>query len=493
MKSGIVLTFSFFVFLVLEPRLFAFGKKEVQEEKKPENPEWSLCITAFDTSAMSPVWHTAGDTAARSLASAIQNLSFRFRGVKESSYYSYNSWAKSRTAAAEAIVKKQNERDLLFFKGDPEWKYRKDLKTVEAAILGLREELAKVEAMVPEIEEKPVFKLSDKNKSGVFPVPPEPGREKLFCAEQKADAFLTGTLSEYYGRIYLVIKMYTRYSNSYSYEDFALFSSDDFNTALNEIGSRLAAAVSESYPSAVIVHVTPPEAMVLIDGVYAGQEEIEMQSRSPGQAEISVLADNYAPVSVPLELNAGELAELFVNLTPLGMSAFEAETPDNPGSKVYLGSLFVGETPLSLELPTNEFSYISVETAEGEVGSVIFKDNNVVKGRARFERKDDERGKADFYTTFPVTEEEKKVENARRSFYNFYGAFWIILPAALIASGIADTYPSTSANVSNIQRGATVAWVSSLGLTFYRIFRYLYASGGDSTPIVKVKSKGESE
>jgi hypothetical protein len=94
---------------------------------------------------------------------------------------------------------------------------------------------------------------------------------------------------------------------------------------------------------------------------------------------------------------------------------------------------------------------------------------------------------------FPPSEEEKKVEKTRRSFYSFYGAFWIILPAALIASGIADTYAGINVNAGYVQTGATAAWVSSLGLTFFQIFRYLYASVGDSTPIVKVKEKGESE
>jgi hypothetical protein len=391
MRISIVFFFIFVALLFCPQELFAFGRKEVEEEKEPEHPEWSLCVTAFDTSAISLVWQAAGDTITRNFAGALQKLDFRVRGEKESSFHRHNSWAKSRSAAAEALSKKRTERDLLIFKGDPEWKYRKNLKTAEEAILTLEEKLAAVEALVPWIEEKPVFILNDKNKNGVFPAAPEPGKEKIFCAEQKADAFLAGTLSEYYGRIYLEVKMYTRYSDSYSYEDNVLFSSEDFNKALGEIGSRLTAAVSASVHSAVLVHVTPPEAMVLIDGVYLGQGEIEMHSRTPGKAEIAVLADNYIPVSVPLELNAGELAELFIDLTPLGLSVFEAETPDSPGSKVYRGSFFEGETPLALVLPRNEFSYISVETEEGEIGSAIYRDNSIVKGKPQFTIKDETR------------------------------------------------------------------------------------------------------
>jgi hypothetical protein len=494
-----LLIFLVFIFLTLRSGLFAFGKKEAPVEQKPLNTEWTLCITAFDTSAMSPSWQTAGDTVARSLSRILQNLNFRLRGEGESTYHVNYAWAKSRTAAAEAIAKKRNERDLLIFRGDPEAKFQKDLKTIEDAILKLEEELAKLDA--PLVEGKPVFILNEKNLSGIFPLPPEPGRENRFCAEQKADAFLVGNLSEYYGRMFLNIKMYTRYTASYSYEDHVLFSSDDFEKAMDELGSRLVVAVSENFPSAVLVRATPPEAMVLIDGVYTGPD---VHTRSPGTAEIAVQADNYIPVSFPLELNAGELTEIFINLTPLGRNAFEVDVSGSSGSKVYLGSLYAGETPLVLELPRNEFSHISVETPKGEIGSVIFRDNNIVKGSAQFFGMDDSRGRADFITALPLLEEEKQVAKARDFFYRFYGAFWFVLPAALLTSGIANTYIeannhygggsgtklSNSASTANFVSTAAYGMIgAALGATFYQIFNYIKASGGDSTPIVKAVPK----
>jgi hypothetical protein len=483
--------FLFLLFFAMLNSLFAFGKKQKEEEKKPVNNQWTLCITAFDVSTISPAWQTAGDTVTRSIAAALQNLDFRFRGEDESEYYRDYAWAKNRVTAMDALVKKRNERDALLFRGDPLWKYEKDLKAIDEAILKLEESIAAVEENAPLVEEKPAFTLSDKNLKGTFPPPPSPGAEYRFCTTEKADAILSGSLSEYYGRIFLELKMYTRHTNSYSYKNSILFSTEDLNKAVAEISDHLAEAVSDTYPSAIIVRSNPVNAMVTIDGIFAGQGETEQRTHSPGKAEIAITADNYATISVPLELNPGELAELSVDLAPRGVTTFNAEVSDNPGSKVFVGSLYMGETPLTLELPKNESTYISVETPESDIGSLIIRNSSLVRGNALFSSTNDF-VTADFLTAAPVSEEEKKVENARRKFYSTYGVFWFVLPAALLAGGIAGTHEAINHDAgaySLLRMGSNIAWGSALGVTLYQAFRYLYVSREDSTPIVKVSKK----
>ena len=493
MKNRLFFALLVFIFLTAGNWLFAFGRKQVEVEKAPLNPEWALSITAFDTSAMSPSWQTAGDTVTRNFVNVMQNLTFRSRGDDESSYYSGYALAKSVSEAADALAKKRNERDLLIFRGDPSWKYQNDLKTVDEAILKLEEELAKAQAAFPSVERLPVFSLSQKNREGVFPEPPGPGYENRFCADEKIDAFLTGRLSEYYGRIYLETRLYTRYTGSYSYEDRVLFSSEDFNQALVEISDRIAARISEVVPSAILVRTVPSDAMILLDGAYIGRGEVEVRSHSPGLTELAVHADNHAPISIPLELKPGEMAEVLFDLAPTGRSVFEVDTPANPGSSVFLGSLYVGETPLTLELPKTQFSYISVETPDGETGSAILRNNNMVRGSAQFVRNDEDWGKADILTSIPVTKEEKRVENTRNNFYTSYGAFWFVLPASLLTAGIAGTHiaaNSASSNLySTVRIGAYGIMAASLGVTFWQIFRYLTVSNGDSTPIKKAEDE----
>ena len=534
--------------------LFAFGRKEAPAEAEPVNTEWVLCITDPDVSTLPVSRQISGTTVVRSLANTLSNLSFRFRGEEESAYYRDYAWAKSRSAAAKALAAKQSERDLLIYRGDPSWRYKKNLKAVDDAIAKLEDDLAGIDALAPAVEAKPVFTLTEGNVNGTYPAPPEPGGEYRFCTDQKADAFLTETLSEYHGRIYLKIRMYTLFTRSYSFEDSILFSSEDLNEAVDEISGRLAAAVSEALPSAILVHATPPDAMVLIDGALEGMREAgqvpaeqtppeeissgqtppeqtqpkqisleqvpsgqvpaeqvpqEIHIRSPGTVEVAVRADNYNPVSFPVELKPGELADLYIELTPLSLTAFDIEVPGNPGSKVYMGGLYVGETPLTLELPKSQFAYISVETPDEDIGTAVFRDNSLVKGSSQFIRKGDASGTALFSTKTPVNPEEKRVDRARRGFYGVYGAFWFILPASLITAGIAGTYiiannlyagtPGADLQSDaykriydnaltgrNVQIAAYSVMGAALGVTFFQIFRYLYVSGADATPIVKV-------
>jgi len=483
------------LFFTILNALFAFGRKQKEEEKKPVNTEWTLCITAFDVSSVPLAWQTAGDTVTRSIAASLRNLDFRFRGEEESDYYRDYAWAKDRVAAMDTLVKKRNERDNLLFRGDPLWKYEKDLKTIDEAIIKIGEDVAAVEGRAPRVEEKPVFKLSEKNLKSTFPPPPPPGTEYRFCATEKVDAVLSGSLSEYYGRLFLEIKMYTLHTNSYSYKKSLLSSTEDLNKAIVEISDQLAQAVSDTLPSAILVRSSPASAMVTIDGLFAGQGETELRTHSPGKADIVITADNYKPVSLPLELNSGELAELSVDLTPRGVTTLSAEVSDKPGSKVFLGSLYVGETPLTLELPRNESTFISVETPEGEIGSLIIQNSGLVRGSVQFTSANDN-AKADFLTAVPVSEEEKKVENARRRFYTSYGAFWFILPAALLAGGIAGTHEAINHDTgtwSTVRMGSNIAWGAALGLTLFQAFRYLYVSREDSTPIVKVPPKNDSK
>ncbi|MCL2319701.1 MAG: hypothetical protein FWC45_06420 [Treponema sp.] len=510
------------LFLFTGSSLFAFGGSEVQADKQPVNTEYVLCVTAFDSSALPPARQLTGGTVTKSLVGTLKELSFRFRGEKETAYYRDYAWAKARSDAAKALAAKRNERDLLVYKGDQSWKYRKNLKALDDTIAKLEADVANIDAAAPVVEAKPAFRLTDGNLNGSYPAPPAPGDEYSFCTAQKADAFLTGTLSEYHGRTYLIIKIYTVYTRSYSYEDSILFSAEDLNGAMGEISGRLAAAVSGTLPAGILVHATPPEALVLIDGSLAGQGEIETRTRSPGTAEVSARADNYLPASVSLELKAGELAELFMDLTPLSRSAFELDVPDSPGSRVYLGGLYAGKTPLVLQLPGTEFTYISVETAEGNTGSVVYRDNSLVKGSAQFTRSDGSEtgGKMAFNTATPVSPEEKRVDKARRGFYGAYGAFWIVLPAALITAGIAKSYVEANNTLPlnfysdpgsiddyntrkkiydnavmgrNIQIGANIVWGAALGVTFFQIFRYLLVSGGDAAPIVKAPAPERTE
>jgi hypothetical protein len=476
---------------------FASGKTEAAPE--PLNKEWTLCITAFDVSGLPPSRQILGEVLVREISESLKNVERRFRSGTEAGYYKDYAWSKSRAEAAKALQAKRTERDMLIFRGEPDWRYRKNLKAAEDQILDLEAKLKEIEAAVPEVSGEPVFKLSDANNSGAPPAPPKEGGEYRFCASQKADALLTGKVSEFYGRIFVSLKMFTLYTRSYSWEDSIIFSSEDLNEAVDELSGRLVAAVSETLPAVIAVHAEPEDAMVLINGTFAGLGEVSPRERSPGKAEIEAFAENRVPAKVDTELNAGEMTEVFIDLPPLSLSAFSVTVPGSPGSSVYQGSLFRGYAPLSLELPRDQFAYISVEAPSGETGSAVYLSDRIVRGNAEFvrEEKNGEEENLAFTTRLFPSPEEKRVEKARRAFYTSYGIFWFALPAALLTAAISSSYidaynySGNSAVYDKAITGsyATIGGYATMGVslagTFFFIFRYLYYSGSDSAPLAR--------
>jgi hypothetical protein len=462
------------------------GKTDAGEPPPTQNKEWVLSVTALDVSSLPDSQQLLGEVMTRNLVEALKKVDHRIRPAEEYLYYTHYAWSKSQAAAAKTLVAKREERDKLLFGGDPPWKYRKTLKTLEQDIQKLEEALDKAEAEVPLIAERPVFKFSDDTVKGIFPLPPKPGGEYRFCVSQKADAFLAGTIAAFHGRLYIRVKLYTLYTGSFQYEDSSIFSSEDMVQAVDELANRLVAVVSEAPPASLLVHTKPEDAILLVDGSFAGRGEVGPREYPPGSVEIESFADTYKPLSMSLDLTEGELAELYINLQPLSQRSLTIAVPGE--AKVYQGALYRGETPLPVEIPLPALEHFQVETPEGKVASVIIQEQEQAKTSPAS------------LTLNPKpshSAEEQRVDKSRRRLYSAYGRFWIALPVAFVVYGIATAHISAYNRTGNpdlydgalsryyISMGINIAAGVALAETFYRIFRYIRTSGEGAAFLVK--------
>jgi hypothetical protein len=475
-----ILRFLLFCAVVLP--VYPRGKTETPEERQPLNPEWVFCITAFDVSALPPSQRIVGDILVRNLVTSLETVDHRIRISQEFAYYEDVAWSRARSEAAKKLAAKRNERDMLLYRGHARWKYRREVKTLDEAIITLEEELKEAEALEPLITEWPAFRFTDGNMSGTFPAPPAAGGEYRFCAAQRADAFLAGAVSEFRGRIFVSLRMYVLYTRDYVYEDSIVFSSEDINGAVEELAGRLVAAVSGTLPAAVMVKAQPDDAVILLNESFVGRGETGFLEHPPGPAEVEVFAGEHETVSLPLDLSSGELAELYINLAPLSTAAFEVRVPAFPGTSVYRGALYIGEAPLVLNVPRNQYEYLHVEAPGGETAAIVFR----AAGNG-----------ADLKPVMPHDPEEKRTNRARRRFYGAYGRLWVAVPVAFILSGMSTAYadaymlnPSkTSEQYERAQRYQYVSLgtIIAAGLigaeAIYRIFRYVHTSGEDAVSI----------
>lgn len=453
-----------------------------QETAAPKNPDWTLVITAADVSAVAVSRQSIGDLINRSLVNALNTVNKRTRETGEYAYYEDYAWSKARADVAKKLEAKRADRDKLVYQGYPEWKYQKSLRTIDAEIEKLEADLAHTIKETPFIEERPVFKLGGTSAQGTFPAAPKTGGEYQFCIKQNADGFLRLVVTDFQGRTHLWIRLYTR-AKAWGYEDNVIFSVEDTQAALNEVAARFVGAISGAPPGALAIQTEPADALILVDGTFAGIGELRDTEYPPGELGIESYADNHTMFSTTIEINSGELADLFINLSPLAFDSLTLDTPETDAS-LYRGALYVGQTPFTLDMPSNQMEYFYMKNDDSEA-KVVFSGGATELVSMELQ-------------PFPDPE-EKRVAEARRAFYNAFGRFWIALPIAVVFGAMAQAeisaYNHLSVHNQDLYDSAIRDYYISIGLwvvfgltaaeSVYRIFRYTHISDEKSPQIIR--------
>jgi hypothetical protein len=470
--------------------VFAKGKADV-EEQKPINNEWILCVTQFDYSTLQPSQRIAGQAITRGLVQTLHSVSYRLRISREYAYYEGYAWWQAVNAAAKALSQKQDERSLLLFRGDPDWRYQLNLQKIDADIEKLKEELAKKEAEKPLVNNEPSFSLVQANVNGTFPEPPKTGGERRFCQNLKVDAFLAGSIQEFHGRFIITLKLYVLYANDYVYEDDVIFSMDDTAEAVDEITGRLTAVLAGNKPAVIAVKADPPEAQVLINSNYAGRGSVEARERPPGKVTVAVTAEGYTPELAETDLVSGEITEVDIKLIPVLYSNVQIGAPGASGVSLYNGALYVGEAPYNLRLPIDTLAFLTAESRNGQTAKIVFPSPDMPEQSYNLSVK----------LKQPLQQGQMKVNKARSRYYWSWGATWIAAILTWGANGMYASYGDVISQTSSedffnegktwyyIYGGSLIALGVTAAYNIFELVRYLYTSTEGATPIASPEKK----
>jgi hypothetical protein len=411
----------FFCFLFVAGSLYSRGKTE---EPSPVNTEYVFCITVFDVSDLPLAQASLGPIFQSRLASRLGGIDRRVRTGEEIVRYEKRAYTQARDGVISQMAAKYREKDELLFKGLPRWKYNKELRRINKELKELEAVFVKTENETIRIEERPLFVLSE----DPFPPPPPSGGEEQFLAAQKADAFLSGKLSSYYGRIYAELRIYTR-DSAFVFEDALIFSYEDTNDAADDLAARIEAVAAGTVRSILTVTTEPEEARILVgEKLTTSREPVFL---NPGEVSVSVSAEGYENFSGILELAPGEKAETGVVLSPVESEILRLS---EPGAKIYIGALYVGTVPpggdLEISVPLNRYRYVNVETEDGRRGEVIVLGEQQTESQ-RF---------VEVNPRIIPGKDEKPVEKRRRQFYGAWGRLWVTLPLAFFLDGLTRSY-----------------------------------------------------
>lgn len=482
-RRPVCIALLFFMLFFFAPfSLFAGGTAEYKE---PDilNKEWVLCVTEFDVSALPVSQQTVGSVLARHIVSLIGVVTERRRTKEEYAYYENLARTELQSSTVQALSKKRNERDQLVFRGDPAWKYKKNLRAIDKEIAALEKTLAEADAAPLSIEAQPLFKLSQDNAKGIFPSRPRAGGEARFCADTKSDALLIGSVSTFHGRLYCTLSVWTLYSSSYQYETALVFSLEETEQAVDDLSSDLIAMLSGTPSAHLAISVEPDTALISLDGVVAGQGTLDEHSYRAGTVSIDLSAQDYESQRMSVATNPDELLKLSVSLKPITYELFNIE----PATKaaVYSGSRYLGQSPLEVTVQTDRYEYFHLENDKGEVAKTVLPSFAAANPVVSF----------DFKT--PIESPGAVAEQNRKSFYNAFGRFWIALPVAFIMSGVADAQSKANARSANMDlyNQAAITYYISMGTwivfgltaadVLYRSYRYLSNTHAQSVSIIK--------
>jgi len=488
LKNGVLL--SLFLLLSLGAQVFASGRTE-ETETQTQNGEWILCVTNFDLSSLPAEKMAVAGVITRKVVEGLGTISFRLRISEEYAFYEESAWNRSRSAAAKALAAKQEERSLQIFRGDSQWRYRQNLARLDAEIEKLVTALEEADNNRPLINREPLFNLTSANLNFSFPASPGAGTEYKFCTDQRADAMLAGSVTDFHGRYVVSLKLYTVYTRSFVWEDSVIFSHDDLDDALDEITQKLMIVLSGNNPATLTITAQPEEALVLINRSFSGRGESSSLEYPAGRVTITASAPEYESISFDTDLSPGEHTEITINLKPVDYIDIEIDGLPMSGS-VYNGALYIGESPLTLRLPAGQMEYIELETYDSQKGTIVYRTP--------------ETGDLSLSIRTAVPVKEGSVGRIRRTYYHVWGATWITGIAAWIAyysytnSNNAVIFQSgTGAVDPGFLESNTIMYYVSMGTVIavgtvaaygiVQMVRYLYTANRGSTPIVRPGSQ----
>ncbi|MDR2543890.1 MAG: hypothetical protein LBC80_10650 [Treponema sp.] len=476
-----------FLFVIIITQVHAFGKKD-ETQGRTLNNEWIFCITNFDVSSLPPDKTNIAGLFKRELVDNLKTIQYRFRTSSEFAFYEEVAWTQARSTAAKAIAARMDERSRLIFQGDPNWRFRRNIERIDNQLVTLWANLEEIEKNAPLINEQPIFNLTRGNRDLVFPPAPAPGSELRFCTTQNADAFLTGVITDFHGRYFLSVRLFTVFTRSFIWEDSVIFSLNDIDIAIEELTQRLILFLSGSEPATVILVAEPHDTLLLINQNFAGRGSTDAIEFQPQTITVTASAPDHESITFEAELFENELTLINLSLTPVRF--VDIEISGDYDGRVYQGSLFVGITPLTLPLLVDQFEYIELEIDGSRRGDIVFRTPYL----------SDMSSTVSVKTKVPLP--KGSVEKQRNLFYWAWGITWItgivawISRYSFIEASNAFHYRPTQ-NLYNkmefnrmVSSGAVIALSAAGVYTIYRAVRFIGTANSYSTPITVPSKNG---
>jgi len=155
------------------------------------------------------------------------------------------------------------------------------------------------------------------------------------------------------------IELYRVNSSDGSQESFfsASGSTDNLERWILEAEQNLLDSLLGRPWASMRMQVEPPDAAIFSGDQLIGIGEVYLRGAEPGSMDLQIRRDGYRSLSTVLDLEQGENPLLAFTLEKVQGPLYWVRS-EPPGADVYLGSRWMGITPLELELPGENLSIL---------------------------------------------------------------------------------------------------------------------------------------
>ncbi|MFP4066056.1 MAG: PEGA domain-containing protein [Spirochaetaceae bacterium] len=420
------------VFLGAATAAHAGGSAETDESAEPPEDERSSYVVgfqAFEAEEVSSEHRSLAVTLPRLLRQELSVLDEHELSREERDAFAGRLLERARAEAGAALDEAVEERAALRFETGRADERRRAVRDADEAVSRARSELRAVEALKPDQVEVPGVKpLELVPEDGEDPFDSERLPRRL-ARDEDLDVTVGGRLLEVDGTIVAEVEVYHRYLERVVARKKVTGEPGRTDELIGSVADGIAEVLLGRPWGRLTVSVPASEAAVYLNERLLGFGEVQVDYARTGSREVRVSLDGVSEQRRTVQVEPGETTEVEVVLPAMAGEQVRIES-DPPGAAAYLGSVWQGVTPLTLEKPATPQTMIL--SLEGFLDETV-----VLSPRAP----DDVRREL-----VPDPGDWPEVVTERRDrFYRAFGWFALSIPIPVMLNGmyqdIAALYP----------------------------------------------------
>jgi hypothetical protein len=383
--------------------------------------KWVVAFTAFSAAGLSPANRYLAYSIPLLLKDAVSGLLAHTLSQTEADKVRGAIVARELDAVDLSITRDRQRRDdLLFGESEAAPAAREGIDAGISLSQARKDFLKAIDLQSIEIApEKPISYKEGTGPGKLFDPPKVPAA--VFCSREGVDLAVGGTIREVLGYILLDLWAFdaTRQENVLAYREGA--QREELYASLVSAERELAGVLLGREWSSLAFAPDPPQSTLSIDGTRVATGKAPELFLAPGTREAKISAAGYYDEVRTLDLAPGEMTTLSVTLERKNAGTIDIRS-DPPEAALYIGSVWKGKTPLTIQRPSERTRAVLSLTGFFDVP---------------FSLGDDSPPQLSFVLEPSAYSREERQNKARDAFYTAFGWFALTLPLPFFAYAFA--------------------------------------------------------